>query len=268
MRIAADLPRYLLYATCAAGLLASARFAVAPPRPVAPPPRRAPTPADGAAKAYAVLFARRYLTWDAALPRQSEEELAAMSGPSLDQDVGLTLPPSGSQHVAWAEAVQERTPVGGSHVYTIAAQTDAMGLVYMTVTVMRGRSGRLAIVGYPAFVGAPPSAPAAAVPGGGEVTQPGLSVVIERALRNYLADAPQELAADLAAGTAIAPPEVHLTLDSMPSLTWSSGGGRTVVALIDAHDARGAHYTLAYELDVEQVAGRWEISAIQTDPNE
>jgi hypothetical protein len=31
-------------------------------------------------------------------------------------------------------------------------------------------------------------------------------------------------------------------------------------------DARGVHYSLAYELDVAQTAGRWEVSAVQTEP--
>ena len=34
-----------------------------------------------------------------------------------------------------------------------------------------------------------------------------------------------------------------------------------------AQDARGARYTLAYELDVAEVAGRWEVAAIQMDPD-
>ena len=39
------------------------------------------------------------------------------------------------------------------------------------------------------------------------------------------------------------------------------GGG------VEAHDGRGVHYTLAYELDVGRAQGRWEISAVQTDPD-
>jgi hypothetical protein len=36
---------------------------------------------------------------------------------------------------------------------------------------------------------------------------------------------------------------------------------------VQAQNARGARYTLAYELDVARVQGRWEVSAIQTDPD-
>src|SRR6185312_1141893 len=112
---------YLLYATCAWGLLASARFAIAPPRlrsPVVEAPNGPPV--DLAARGYAVLFARRYLTWDAAAPQQSEGALASMTGTAIAQDAGLMLPAGGAQHVLWAEAVQERTPTPGRHVYTVA----------------------------------------------------------------------------------------------------------------------------------------------------
>ncbi len=266
LRLAHELPRYLLYATCAFGLLASARFAIAPPRPraavLAAPARQDP---DLAARSYAVLFARRYLTWDTARPQLRENALASMTGSALEQDAGVTLPPSGAQNVLWAEAVQERTPVPGRHVYTIAAQTDVSGLVYVTVSVIRGADGRLSISGYPAFVGAPLTAPGQAEPAGAEVADPALAAVTERALRNYLASSPQELGADLTERAQVALPEAGLTLESTQRLAWSADR-RSVIAIVEAQDARGARYTLDYEADVEQVQGRWEISAIQTDP--
>jgi hypothetical protein len=56
-----ELPRYLLGAACVAGLAASARFAIAPPRPrlagLTPRPELA---ADSGAEGYAALFARLY----------------------------------------------------------------------------------------------------------------------------------------------------------------------------------------------------------------
>jgi hypothetical protein len=39
------------------------------------------------------------------------------------------------------------------------------------------------------------------------------------------------------------------------------------VAVVQARDARNVQYTLAYEIDVALVGGRWEVSAVQTDPN-
>jgi hypothetical protein len=40
-----------------------------------------------------------------------------------------------------------------------------------------------------------------------------------------------------------------------------------VLAVVRVGDERGAHYTLAYELGVVTVSGRWEVSAIQMNPD-
>jgi hypothetical protein len=266
VRLVRGAPRYLLYATCFAGLLASGRFAIAPPRSIAPRSRAelAVSP-DLAARGYATLFARRYLTWEAEQPAASESALTLMAGAALEADAGLTLPPSGEQRVLWAEVVQERSPAPARHVYTVAAQTDTAGLLYLTVTVARQSDGRLALAGYPAFVGAPASAPAEAPSASAEVDEPALTVVIERALRNYLAGSQEELSADLAAGARVEVPTTGLTLLSVSRLDWSADR-RSVLAVVRARDARGAQYTLGYEADVEELHGRWELSAIQVDP--
>ena len=266
LRIAQELPRYLLYAACAAGLLASARFAIAPPRPSPPPAIAVPPPPDLAAEGYASLFARRYLTWDAAQPQSSQRQLASFLGPGMESDGGLTLPASGEQRVEWAEVVQGRELARGEGVYTVAAQTDTAGLVHLTVRVARRADGTLAIDGYPAFVGAPASGPAQLQSALAEVGDPQLAIVVERALRNYLAQSPNELAADLAGGARVSPPELALSLESVQHLMWSPDR-RSVRAVVQARDARGVQYTLDYELDVTAVGGRWEVAAIQMNPD-
>ncbi len=267
IRLGRGLPRYLLYALCAFGLIASARFAIAPPRPTsaAVVPRSAPPP-DLAAEGYASLFARRYLTWEASAPQAVERSLASMIGPGIEPDAGLRLPATGAQRVAWTEVVQVREPAAGEHLYTVAAQTDTAGLVYLTVGVAREANGSLALAGYPAFVGAPASAPARVPARLVEVSTPALVAVVERALRNYLAGSPEELAADLTSDARVAVPGVSLTLESVQRLDWSADG-RSVLALVTAQDARGVQYTLGYEVDVIEVAGRWEVSAVQMDPD-
>jgi hypothetical protein len=267
IRLARELPRYLVCALSVVGLAASARFAIAPPRPAAPArPQRASSPPDLAAEGYASLFARRYLTWDAAHPQASQRALMALVGTGTEPYAGLRLPPSGEQRVEWVEVVQEREPVPAEHVYTIAAQTDTAGLLYMTVSLVRRADGSLALTGYPAFVGAPASSPAQTPGRLREVGDPALATVVERALRNYLAASASELAADLTSAARVSLPGLALSLESMQRLDWSRGGS-SVLAVVQAQDGRGVQYTLAYELDVERQEGRWEVSAVQVNPN-
>jgi hypothetical protein len=267
MRLGRELPRYLLCALSVTGLAASARFAIAPPRPAAATARaRTPPQADRAAEGYASLFARRYLTWNAGEPLASQQALAAFVGPGMEANAGLQLPRSGEQRVEWVEVVQEREPEPGERVYTLAVQTVPAGLLYLTVSVVRGSGGGLALGGYPAFVGAPASGPALAPSHLREVGNTALVVVVERALRNYLGASSGELAADLTAGARVSLPAMALSLDSLERLDWSPGGG-AVIAVVQAQDPRGAQYTLGYELDVSKEQGRWEISAVQMDPD-
>lgn len=276
LRLAREWPRYLLSALAIAGLAASARFAIDPPRPAAAKVTApGPAPADLAAEGFAAQFARSYLTWSAAEPQAHEAALAPFAGPGIDPDAGLQPPSSGEQRVEWAEVVQERELVpadpadpadAAEHVYTVAAQTDHSGLLYLTVSVVRTAGGALALGGYPAFVGAPASGPAQTEAHLREVSEPALATVVGRALRNYLAASGSELAADLTAGAHVSVPAAALSLESVQRLDWAPGAG-TVIAVAAAQDARGARYTLAYELEVVRVQGRWEVSAIQVNPD-
>ncbi len=267
IRLVRELPRYLLCAASIAGLMASARFAISPPRPqLAAAAVRAPAPPDTAAEAYATLFARRYLTWNSAEPQASARALEQFLGAGMEADAGLVLPAGGEQRVEWAEVVQARESAPGVHVYTVAAQTDTTGLLYLTVGVARTAGGDLALAGYPAFVGAPAAGPAQPAGHLREVSEPALATVVARALRNYLAASSGELAADLVSGAFVSLPGMSLTLESVQRLDWAPGAS-SVSATVEAQDARGVRYTLAYELDVVREQGRWEISAVQMDPD-
>ncbi len=268
IRLARSLFRYLLVAVSLAGLAASARFAIAPPNPAAPSASlRAPAPPDRGAEGYASLFARRYLTWNAAEPQVSQRALASFVGAGMEPDAGLELPSSGEQQVEWDEVVQEREPLAGEHVYTVAAQTDTAGLLYLTVGVVREQGGSLALAGYPAFVGAPASTVAHVPARLREVQEPALATVVERALRNYLDASAGELAADLTSGARVSLPEQPLSLQSVQHLSWGPGAS-TVLATVQAQDGRGAQYTLDYEIDLARAQGRWEVSAVQMDPDD
>ncbi len=189
-----------------------------------------------------------------------------MTGSAIEPDAGLSLPATGQQHVLWADVVQARVLGAARHVYTVAAQTDTSGLLYLTVGVTRRADGALALIGYPAFVGAPAASPAQAPGHPPEVTDAALATVVERAMRNYLGASPGELAADLSSGARVSVPNAPLTLDATRQLDWAPDK-RSVLTVVEAQDVRGARYTLAYELDVAEANGRWEVSAIQMDPD-
>jgi hypothetical protein len=255
----------LLYLVAAAGLIASVRFAVAPPRAERSEPLLAST-VDVAAEGFAVLFAHSYLSWQEGDSEARRKALEPFIGSALAPEAGVQPPTRGSQQVLFEQVVGEREDPPGLHAYSIAADTDPGGLVYLSVSVLQQPDGSLALAGYPAFVGPPASAPAdPIITSGPEVEDPGLRTVVQRALRNYLAPSPDELAADLAPGASITPPPQGLTLEALQSLTWAPGIRAAVVAQVVAVSRDGARFTLAYELETTQTAGRWEIAAIQED---
>src|SRR5580704_17340559 len=226
IRLTHELPRYLLRGVAIVGIAASARFAIAPPRAIRElVPSRSVAEVDRAAEGYAVLFTRRYLDWNAAESQASTRALESFTGQGVEGNVGLNLPPTGAQHVLWAEVVQSREPGPDEHLYTVAAQTDSEGLLYLTVKVARNTSGALVLVGYPAFVGAPAAGPAAPTPRLREVGEAALATVVERALRNYLAGSSGELDADLTSGAQVSLPTLPLTLEAMKKLAWAPGEG-------------------------------------------
>jgi hypothetical protein len=268
IRLGRELPRYVLCALSLAGLAASARFAIAPPTAAAPAATRAGAPAqDLAAEAFAQLFARRYLTWEADDPEAHQRALAEFVGPGMESGAGLQPPAAGRQQVQWTEVVQERPSPDRGHVYTVAVQADPAGLIYLAVSVSRASGGELELDGYPAFVGAPASGPAPVQAGLEEVRETELRTVVERALRNYLAGSGAELAADLTNEARVSLPAQGMSLEAMQRLDWSPEGRGALSAVIQAQDGRGARYTLAYALEVTRVAGRWEVAAIEMDPD-
>jgi len=265
LRLSASMTRWVLYATAAVGIVATIRFALAPPRPPVVA-RSPPAVVDQGAEAFASLFARRYVTWSATSPAEHAAGLAAFLNGATDPDLGFGAPTRGSARVLWDEVVQARAVGPDEHLYTVELDTGAAELTYLSVDVIRTASGALQLGRYPALVGPPLVAPAAGLLGGGigGVSDPSLSAVIGRGLRNYLAGSQANLAADLAPGTVVSPPSDPLTVDQIQGLRVERDGD--VLATLVAHDADGTSYTLTYELEVVRSAGRWLIAAIQTDP--
>jgi hypothetical protein len=266
LRLRREVPRVAFYLLVLWGVVASVRFALFPPAPTVL--REASQPLDRQAEGFAVAFARAYLSFDSANPTAYAEGLQPFLGKGGEGDLGVSLPVSGSRSVLAAEAVQEREGPGGIEVYTVLCQTTGEGTVYLTVPVAREADGALGIAGYPAFVGGPEVAdwrePFERFPP--RENQPARTV-IERALRNYLAGAREDLAADLAEGAAVTTPPQQLTLESVQQLRWVPGL-RSAVAVVTAVDHQGVRFTLSYELDLVKAGNRWQVKAIQMEPTQ
>ena len=263
LRLRAEALRYLVCLAALLGLLASARMLVSPPVAVVRN-QAVSQPAetlDRGAEAFATSFVRSYLTWSAEDPSTGERTLARYYGSGFEPDGGLELPASGAQRVQWAEVVQMRPASNGGHVYTVAAQTSTAGVLYLSIGVERASSGTLSLTGYPAFVSVPTYGPASEPVAGHTVADPALLTVVQRALRNYLAGAVADLEADLARDARVSTPATPLSLETMQRPYWTGSG--TVLAVVQARDARDVQYTLAYQLGVTRTQDRWEITEVQ-----
>ncbi|MEA2382312.1 MAG: hypothetical protein QOH72_2283 [Solirubrobacteraceae bacterium] len=264
LRFAAGALRWSVVALTLAGLAASARFLIAPPRPVVR--TVAGVHDDHAVEAAAVAFARAYLSLDGQHPDAVRTGLAALTGADAAAQMTADVPPLVRQRVRWADVVSDRV-VGAAHTVLVAADTDRRGLIHVAVTVARGRGGALRILGAPALVGGPLLDDADAEPDArrDEVADPALTEVCRRALENYLAGNARNLAADLSATARVSLPDLALRLERMRDLRWTVDG-RSVVAAVEAADGDGVRYRLRYAIDVVRVEDRWEIAALATDP--
>lgn len=254
--------RWLLYAVALVGVAATARDAISPPttrlvvRPAAPA-------FDASSQWFALSFARAYLTWSAD-PTTHEEALASFLGSTADPDAGLQPATGSSEQVRWLAIAAERTAPGGEHDYTIAAAVGAGSVRYLALAVVPVPGGGEVLARYPALVGAPAVASAGdlAEPSLATVSSPAVTSVIVRALRNYLDASGENLAADLAAGAAVAPVAYGLSLRRVLRLAVESPD--VVLATVSAADQRGDLFTLAYEVGLTQLGDRWEITRIQS----
>ena len=245
----ATAPRYLTLGVLALLLLLGLRSIFF--SPTAGTPARAAAAADAPSRAFALQFARAYLSYDAERPAARSRALAPFLSDAVDADVGF-FPAGGSQAVIWAEVASDQPALTGGRAITVAAAIDTQPLpVYLTVPVAHERGGPLSLLGYPAFVGAPATSREAPAVSRSPVEDERLRAVAARALRNYLAGSAQNLKADLAPGAEVTLPTLSLRVRSMGRLDWlGRSGARAVLASVEAIDERGATYTLAYELGI------------------
>jgi hypothetical protein len=242
-------PRYLAFGVLVLLLLLGLRSLFF--SPAASAPARAAATADAPSRAFALQFARAYLTYDVDRPAVRSRALAPFLSDAVDAQAGV-FAAGGRQEVIWAEVASDQAALTGGRAITVAAALDTQPLpIYLTVTVAHERGGPLSLVGYPAFVGAPAISRDPPSVRQSPVDDDELTAVVARALRNYLGASAQNLKADLAPGAAVTLPTLPLRVRSVGRIDWlGSSGARAVLATVEAVDARGTTYTLAYELGI------------------
>jgi hypothetical protein len=260
VRISHGLTRWLLYVVVLVGVGTTVRFAIAPPvatvRVV-----HAAAQADVGGEFVAEQFTRSYLTWTGE-PAEHEQALAAFLGGLDDPNAGLLPAAGGTDHAEWVAIAAQRAEGASVTTYTVAAQTDHFGLLYVAVSIERAH-GRYVLAEYPSLVGPPPIAPAGSLDGPGlpSVANPALETVLSRGLDNYLDDSTTNLDADLAQGAEVSPPIPSLHLTTVERLGVEPNG--TILATVVATDTRGDSFTLSYQVGVALRAARWEITAVE-----
>ena len=249
-RHSARAPRYLATAVLLVFLALGVRAAFFTPAAatlVAPTQPSADAPSED----FALQFARAYLSYDASRPGERARALAPYLGERLSEGAGLQ-PLHGTQSVEWIEVASDQRALAGGRLVTVATKVSTQRLpLYLAVDVRHEPGRPLELLGYPALVGAPAIAAAAPAPGREAVTDPGLSEVVDRVLRNYLSAAAPDLEADLTAEAEVTLPTRRLALEEVQSLLWLDGpGSGAVLATAIASDRSGATYTLTYELGI------------------
>jgi hypothetical protein len=259
VRLTLSAGRWLLYLFVALCIASTARTALGP-RAVARKVVVIRPPSDAAERYVAVRFARAYLTWSED-PATQQNAVGPFLSAAGQPGAGLTPAPGTRQQVAWVGVADERDEPGNVHDYTVAVAAGG-AVHYIAVPVQAQQDGRYSLARYPALVGAPPIEATGdlSVPSLPPVRNGAVLAVLDRVLRNYIDDSSFNLAADLAPGAAVTRVAPGLTLQSVQRLAVEPAGG--VVATVTVADQRGDSFTLAYEVAVAELDGRWEITRI------
>jgi Conjugative transposon protein TcpC len=249
-RLAARAPRHLASAALLVLVAIGLRAILAAPSPAGAMARPA-AGADAPSEDLALRFARAYLTYDAADPSAREQALAPYLGAGLSAGAGFDAS-RGSRRVLWEDVASEQAALQGGHVITVAVEVSSQAApLYLAVTVRHATGRPLSLVGYPALVGAPAIAASAPEPARHAVTDPDVSQVVERVLRNYLAGSATDLRADLTDDAQVTLPTARLRMRRLAQVDWVAGpGSGAVLATASAEDEEGDTYTLTYELGI------------------
>lgn len=255
--------RVTLWAAVGVLLLNGLGAILSPPRESSSPTGAGHTATDTASAAFAVRFARAYLSDPS--PRALRPLLAEGAR------IGHGRSPAGSGSlVAQAEVSAIRKLGGGRAVLTVACELRDARTLYLAVPISRSRAGEVAAQGAPWVVAAPDTAGVAA-----ERPRPiagpdagAIEALARRFVAAYVtARSAGRLSYLLAPGARIAPLGGALELLARPGAASQLGEGegrrrRVVVPVRLGDPASGAVYRLAYRLAVVK-RDRWYVRSVE-----
>lgn len=250
-----------------------------PVRPLAPAssaPAAVPAAGDQEAQAFAVGFARVYLTFSPGREAQWARAVAPFLASGLSDRAAAVLPRRGpGQQVAQATVARVASLGGTRALITVACSfTDPTRPArYLSVPVTRGEGGGLSVFDLPSLSAPPPvgsvafaDPPPLAGPDAAEIQQ-----LVGRFLGAYVSGQdPSGLAYLLAPGASVPPLGGGLALVSLDSVGQDEppiATGASVDAAVHIRDVQsGAIYQLRYRLSLVH-RDRWYVSAVAGGPS-
>lgn len=216
---------------------------------------------DPATTAFAVRFARTYLS------EPTPEALAPYLAPGASAPAHIGS--GAGAPVEQAEVAGIRDLGGGEAIVTVACTLDDARTLYLAVPIVREDAGEVAAQGVPAIVAGP-----AGVGEGVEAPRPlagssaeEIAELVRRFLPVYFsASSPGDLAYLLAPTATVTPPGAGFELVAVASVKQlgdGEGGQRTAVAAVRVRDAAtGAIYPLDYRLQLVR-RDRWYVATVE-----
>ncbi len=228
---------------------------------------------DGEARAFAIAFARTYLTVDPSDERGARRLAPFVSSSLSDQVAPSVSPRSPGAEVAFATVAREVHLGESRALITVAVFLRNGGDRYLTVPVARDEAAGLVVYDLPALSAAP-AAGAGDPPAVSELSGPDGAAVEDlaaRFLRVYLHGGSRaELAYLLAPGVHVAPMGRGLVVEAIEEVARLGALHPTrlqvAVTARVRESATRARYRLRYRLAVERSDDRWQVTSVAGGP--
>jgi hypothetical protein len=229
---------------------------------------------DDEARAFAVDFARAYLTFAQRDPRSYARAVHRLVSPELADSVLPRFARRSTQRVQDAVVARVQRIDARHALVTVAATVTGRSVAtYLAVPVARDHRGGLTVYDLPSFAPAPERGQVDVVESQALASdeREAIEDVVTRFMRSFLAGRDDELEYFVPAHariTAVAQPYELVALNAVAQLGAETGPKRTVLATVRARDRRSrAIYALRYRLELLR-RDRWYVAAVNTTSKE